>query len=284
MKKQSNSNDQLKPHNVNSDQESASNTSGINRLLAIMRKLRDPENGCPWDVEQDFSSIAPYTLEEAYEVVDAINQEDWHNLKSELGDLLLQTVFHCQIASEKGLFEFKDVVEAICQKMINRHPHVFSDDKKPTLSQQNANWERMKDLERNKSDNPESVVDNIANALPALSRAYKLQKSVARVGFDWSDIQQVIGKVSEELFEFAEEINADDKVKMKEEFGDLLFSIVNLGRHAEIDAESALRSSNEKFKKRFKIVEELIRNDGQDLFSADLETLDNYWEAAKKSE
>ena len=253
-------------------------------LLEIMRQLRDPKTGCPWDIKQDFHSIAPCTLEEAYEVVDAIDRQDWNELKYELGDLLLQTVYHCQIACEMGLFSFDDVVYAICQKMIRRHPHVFGSKARPSVAQQIENWEQAKANERQAHSDlsaPIGILDGVALSLPALTRAIKLQKRAARVKFDWTSLQDVIGKVSEELNEMANEIEAGESSKTFEEFGDLLFSLVNFARHADIDAEAALRSANNKFVKRFATVEREMSKDGLSLSDVDTGTLERYWEQSK---
>ena len=255
--------------------------SGIGRLLAIMRRLRDPEGGCPWDIEQDFKSIAPYTIEEAYEVADAIGREDWAELKSELGDLLLQAVYHSQIASERGLFEFGDIVAGICRKMIDRHPHVFGDAAAPTVSEQNENWERAKEIERGGAAGTGSALDGVPLALPALTRAQKLQKRAARAGFDWPDTGGVIGKISEEAEELAREIDAGSASGVFEEFGDLLFTLVNFSRHAGIDPESALRHANDKFHRRYTAMENRMRHDGFAVEGSDPETLDFYWELTK---
>ena len=263
----------------------SSDTAGrIAALLEIMRQLRDRETGCPWDIKQDFHSIAPCTLEEAYEVVDAIDRQDWNELKYELGDLLLQTVYHCQIACEMNLFSFDDVVDAICQKMIRRHPHVFGSEARPSVSQQIENWEQAKAHERQANSDPSSpagMLDGVALSLPALTRAIKLQKRAAKVKFDWTSLPDVIGKVSEELNEMANEIEAGDRAKIFEEFGDLLFSLVNFARHADIDAEAALRLANNKFVKRFAMMEREMSKDGLTSSDVDTGTLERYWERSK---
>ncbi len=263
----------------------SSDTAGrIAGLLEIMRQLRDPQTGCPWDIKQDFHSIAPCTLEEAYEVVDAIDRQDWNELKLELGDLLLQTVYHCQIACEMNLFSFNDVVNAICQKMIRRHPHVFGSEARPSVSQQIENWEQAKAHERQANSDPSApagMLDGVALSLPALTRAIKLQKRAAKVKFDWTSLPDVIGKVSEELNEMANEIEAGDRAKIFEEFGDLLFSLVNFARHADIDAEAALRLANNKFVKRFAMMEREMSKDGLSSSDVDTGTLERYWERSK---
>lgn len=264
--------------------QSSDTADRIANLLEIMRQLRDPKTGCPWDIKQDFHSIAPCTLEEAHEVVDAIDRQDWNELKYELGDLLLQTVYHCQIACELGLFSFDDVVDAICQKMIRRHPHVFGSEARPSVSQQIENWEQAKAHERQAHSDPSTpagMLDGVALSLPALTRAIKLQKRAARVKFDWTSLQDVIGKVSEELNEMANEIEAGDSSKIFEEFGDLLFSLVNFARHANIDAEAALRLANNKFVKRFAKMEREMSKDGLSFNDVDSGTLERYWERSK---
>lgn len=258
------------------------NTDGIPNLIEIMRRLRDPKSGCPWDIEQNFKTIAPCTIEEAYEVVDAIDREDWQDLKLELGDLLLQTVYHCQMASERGWFDFNDVVEAICHKMISRHPHVFGGEAKPTVSEQIANWEQTKAVERDKKSTSASALEGVALSLPSLTRALKLQKRAARIGFDWTEIKDVIGKVAEEMAELIEEIDAGNQSAAYEEFGDLLFSIVNFSRHANIDAESALRFASNKFQTRFTEMEKQMENDGLTVADAGPDTLERYWARSKQ--
>jgi ATP diphosphatase len=258
--------------------------AGMDRLLEIMRALRDPECGCPWDIEQDFSTIAPYTIEEAYEVADAIEQKNWGELKSELGDLLLQTVYHTQMATEEGFFSFDDVVNAISDKMVARHPHVFgSESRNKTADQQVNDWERIKAAER-ASKAQKGVLDDVALSLPALTRALKLQKRAARVGFDWPEISSVIDKIAEETKELVEAQTQKDADHMKEEFGDLLFVLVNLGRHMQIDAEEALRGANAKFTRRFRYIEEALRKKNKQPDEASLEEMDNLWNAAKGEE
>ena len=258
--------------------------AGMDRLLEIMRALRDPECGCPWDIEQDFSTIAPYTIEEAYEVADAIEQKNWGELKSELGDLLLQTVYHTQMATEEGFFSFDDVVNAISDKMVARHPHVFgSESGNKTADQQVNDWERIKAAER-ASKAQKGVLDDVALSLPALTRALKLQKRAARVGFDWPEISSVIDKIAEETKELVEAQTQKDADHMKEEFGDLLFVLVNLGRHMQIDAEEALRGANAKFTRRFRYIEEALRKKNKQPDEASLEEMDDLWNAAKGEE
>ena len=231
---------------------------GMPRLIEVMRALRDPDTGCPWDIEQDFASIAPYTIEEAYEVADAIERQDWQDLKAELGDLLLQTVYHTQMASEEKLFDFDDVANAISDKMVARHPHVFGDEsREKSADQQTADWEAIKAAERAEKAK-QGTLDGVALALPALMRAIKLQKRAARVGFDWPEIDQVLEKMLEESHELNDAKSNLSQAEIEEEFGDLLFVMVNFGRHLKIDAEEALRSANAKFTRRFKHIEQSL--------------------------
>ena len=240
------------------------------RLLKIMRQLRDPETGCEWDRVQTFESIAPYTIEEAYEVADAIERGDMDGLKDELGDLLLQVVFHSQIASDEGHFSFEDVVEAICDKMERRHPHIFGDAK------ESPGWEELKASERSNAGTT-SVLDGVALALPALLRAQKIQKRAARVGFDWPNLEPVIAKIHEELKE-VDQAQSEDEIH--EEIGDLLFATVNLARHMGVDAEHALRDATTKFTNRFHKVE---RKAGDQIKELPLEQLEEYWQEAKST-
>ncbi|MEL7312836.1 MAG: nucleoside triphosphate pyrophosphohydrolase [Pseudomonadota bacterium] len=248
----------------------------IEKLLEIMARLRDPESGCPWDIEQSFETIAPYTIEEAYEVADAVARGDLSDLRDELGDLLLQVVFHARMAEEQSEFTFSDVVQSICEKMIRRHPHVFGDEQqRGDADLQLARWEDIKAAERATADKPQSALAGVANALPALQRAQKLGKRAARVGFDWPNIQGVLNKVTEELDELAA---AQSDATRQEEFGDLLFSVAQAGRHLGIDAEEALRAANRKFMGRFEHMEQ-VHSDLNDL---DLDALEAAWQAAKK--
>ena len=254
---------------------------GMPRLIEVMRALRDPVTGCPWDIEQDFASIAPYTIEEAYEVADAIERQDWHELKGELGDLLLQTVYHTQMANEANLFDFNDVADAISDKMVARHPHVFVDEsRKKSAEQQTADWESIKAAER-VSKAKQGTLEDVALALPALMRAIKLQKRAARVGFDWPEIDQVLDKMLEEAHELNDAKNNLSQDEIEEEFGDLLFVMVNFGRHLKIDAEEALRSANAKFTRRFKHIERALAERGKTPKQSTLEEMDALWEAAK---
>ncbi len=254
----------------------------VDRLLDIMKRLRDPDGGCPWDLEQDFRSIAPYTLEEAYEVADAIEQDNFTGLREELGDLLFQVAFHAQMADEAGLFDFRDVLDGICEKMIRRHPHVFADEIIETADAQTHAWEQHKANERGPLD---SLLDGVPLALPALTRAAKLQRRASRAGFDWPSIHGVSDKVEEELEELCREIDQGaDRDAIMEEAGDLLFATVNLLRHAGIDPESALRRGNEKFSRRFRRVEAMCAEAGQAVADTDLDTLDAYWDRVKELE
>jgi len=255
---------------------------GVPRLLEIMRRLRDPQSGCPWDIEQDFASIAPYTIEEAYEVADAIERGSMEELQGELGDLLLQVVYHAQMAEEAGAFSFADVVEGISEKMVRRHPHVFGDESRDkSAAQQTADWETVKAAERAKRGEDASVLDGVAVGLPALTRAVKLQKRAARVGFDWPDMGQVIDKIAEEAAELHEAVGAADPAHIAEEYGDLAFVMANLARHLELDPEEVLRAANRKFIRRFKAVEAELRAIGKEPETSDLEEMDRLWDEVK---
>lgn len=254
----------------------------IQTLLDIMAQLRTPKTGCPWDLQQDFHSIAPYTLEETYEVVDAIERGDRKALREELGDLLFQVVYHARMAQEEGSFDFSDVVSDICEKMIRRHPHVFAGETVESAEAQTIAWEKHKEREKGVSN---SALDGVPQALPALTRADKLQKKASRVGFDWPSIHGVSDKVEEELEELREEIRINAGADaLKDEAGDLLFAVVNLVRHTGTDPEAALRQANHKFSRRFRMVEELSRADGKTVTETDLDTLDLYWEEVKLRE
>ena len=258
----------------------------INEILNIMIRLRDPETGCPWDREQDFESIAPYTIEEAYEVADAIVRKDHAALQEELGDLLLQVVYHAQIAAERELFDFHDVTRSICAKMIRRHPHVFNRQSGDKQSDFNRDaWEKDKERER-KDKGYTSVLDGLAGNLPALSLAYKIQKRVADRGFDWKEHSAVFAKVEEELDEVrvAVKESSSDQKKVVEEIGDLLFSVVNLARHYEIDSESALRHANRKFESRFRILEKKLGLNTSNSKKVTLEEMEEVWEQIKQEE
>jgi ATP diphosphatase len=250
----------------------------ISRLIAIMSALRQPVGGCPWDLEQDFASIRHYTIEEAYEVSDAIERGDFDDLREELGDLLLQPVYHAQMAAERGLFDFGDVVEEITTKLIRRHPHVFGEDAAKSAGGAKAKWDEVKADERAQKAAakglPESILDDIPNALPALARAEKLTKRAAKVGFDWPDTTAVVAKVEEEI---AETLAAENDKDKHEEIGDLLFAVANLARHLGVDPEAALRDANLKFTRRFHHVEARANGDNIALAEAGLKRLDGYW-------
>ncbi|MBX9759300.1 MAG: nucleoside triphosphate pyrophosphohydrolase [Beijerinckiaceae bacterium] len=267
----------------------------INDLLAIMAKLRSPGDGCPWDLEQDFASIAPFTIEEAYEVADAIERGDFVDLRDELGDLLLQVVFHAQMAQERGLFAFGDVVEAICSKMVRRHPHVFGQAKDLTPDQVKALWGDIKRQE--KADRaaarqaagvaPERVggaLAGVPDALPALTRAVKLQEKASKVGFDWNDARLVLAKIREECDELEQEIEAGRPAAVKDELGDLFFALANLARHVDADPEATLRGTNAKFERRFAHIEARLAERGVRPAEASLDEMDALWNEAKAIE
>ena len=259
---------------------------GLPRLLEIMARLRDPETGCPWDIEQDFKSIAPYTIEEAYEVADAIEQNNMSELEGELGDLLLQVVYYTQMGSEDGCFTFDSVTRKISDKMIHRHPHVFSDESRDkSATQQVADWEKIKATERaDKGQEQSKTLDGIAGNLPALTRAVKLQKRAARVGFDWPSTLEVLDKINEECAELVEAHKKLSHVEQLEEFGDLMFVMANLARHLDIDPEEALRSANTKFTRRFEGVEAKLAELDKTPQQSDLTEMDALWDAVKQDE
>ena len=257
--------------------------SEIDQLLTIMARLRNPEGGCPWDLEQNFATIAPYTIEEAYEVAEAIAGGNRAELRDELGDLLLQVVFHAQMASEEGSFTFADVVQGISDKMIRRHPHVFSDAEIKDADAQTANWEVIKEQER-KAKKSERVLADVPTALPALMRAQKLQSRAARVGFDWPDTRGVLDKIKEELAEVEEAIASGNAAHTQEELGDLLFAVTNLARFVKADAETALRDANGKFTRRFEYIEDALKGAGKPIKEASLEEMEALWNEAKRSE
>lgn len=257
---------------------------GMARLVEIMRRLRDPQTGCPWDVEQDFATIAPYTIEEAYEVADAIERAAWDELKGELGDLLFQSVFHAQMAAEAGHFTFDDVVNTIADKMVARHPHVFGDESRDkSADQQTVDWERMKAAERAAKAQP-GVLDGVAVGLPALLRALKLQNRAARVGFDWPSTTEVLDKITEEARELVEARDTLSPEEQAEEMGDLLFVMANLARHLKIDPEAALRAANAKFTRRFRHIEAELAKTGRRPEDSTLAEMDALWNAAKARE
>lgn len=273
----------------------------LQQLLSVMEKLRNPEGGCPWDIEQNFTTIAPYTLEEAYEVVDAISRKDWRNLEEELGDLLLQVVFHAQMAKEQSLFDFDDVARGIVEKMIRRHPHIFHrQDFEGDTSEINSqgvlnNWETIKKAEKaSKGENTKGVLSGIPAGMPALVRAEKLQRKAGKVGFDWNDPKAVIAKLREELDELEAELevesdkNLNEKQEKKsheaqqEELGDVLFCVVNLARHLDIDCEMALRSCNQKFENRFNYIETTLNENEKTFQDSTLDEMEALWQEAKK--
>ncbi|MDJ0614670.1 MAG: nucleoside triphosphate pyrophosphohydrolase [Rhizobiaceae bacterium] len=273
-------------------------SSDISKLLEIMSRLRDPVNGCPWDIEQSFASIAPYTVEEAYEVADAIERGDMDDLRLELGDLLLQSVYHAQMASEAGHFDFGDVVEGITAKMIRRHPHVFGTEdvtaeEYSAKGMEEGTWERIKAEEKSEAEarraklglpskhEAKSYLDDVPFGLPALTAALKLQKRASKVGFDWNDVGAVLAKVREETEEFEQALESQGALEQEEEIGDLLFVLVNLCRHLKIDPENALRRCNAKFKRRFAYIESALKSSGQTLQDATLEQMDRLWDEAK---
>ncbi|MCE8511219.1 nucleoside triphosphate pyrophosphohydrolase [Ruegeria pomeroyi] len=259
-------------------------SAGIERLLEIMRRLRDPETGCPWDIEQDFATIAPYTIEEAYEVADAIERGAWDELKGELGDLLFQSVFHAQMAAEAGHFTFQDVVRTMSDKMVTRHPHVFGDETRDkSAEQQTRDWETIKATERAEKAQ-QGALDGVALGLPALLRAFKLQKRAARVGFDWGDVGPVLDKIAEETRELVEARDSLDADAIEDEFGDLLFVLVNLGRHLGVEPEAALRRTNAKFTRRFAQIEARLATWGKTPEDSTLDEMDALWNQVKTEE
>lgn len=266
----------------------------ISSLIAIMAALRTPGTGCPWDLDQDFASIAPYTLEEAYEVADAIERGDMVDLKEELGDLLLQVAFHAQMAQEEALFDFGDVVEAITRKLIRRHPHVFGNTRDLTPDQVKALWDSIKNEEKQEKaearrqagmeERPLRHLDGIPMQMPALVRADKLTSKAAKVGFDWPTTHEVLDKIREELSEVEEALSTGDKDRIEDEIGDLLFAVANLARHARVDPENALRRTNAKFERRFGSIEAALSKEGRKLSDASLKEMDALWNKAKNRE
>jgi MazG family protein len=256
-------------------------------LARIMARLREPETGCPWDLEQDFATIAPYTIEEAYEVADAIERRDMGELREELGDLLFQVMFHSRMAEEAGAFTLVDVIAAINDKMIRRHPHVFGDKDVRSAHEQSAAWEVMKAAERARKaprGEPESALDSVARALPALLRAEKLQKRAARTGFDWTETAPIFDKLEEEVAEVKAAIAGGDPAEIEDEVGDLLFVAANLARRLDIDPEQALRKANTKFERRFRAMEAAAAADGVAFASLPLDTQETYWQRVKAKE
>lgn len=274
-----------------------SDTRSIQALLKVMAQLRNPDGGCPWDLEQDFKSIVPYTLEEAYEVADAIERNNLGDLQEELGDLLLQVVFHAQIATEQHAFDFSDVVQGIVEKMIRRHPHVFGDEDSKTAGAVAGRWEEIKEQERaakreaaaadgQVAATPQSLLDDVPVVMPGLTQAVKLQKKAAKVGFDWPDTSLVIDKLNEEMLELSHEITKEprDTSKIEDELGDILFVYANLARHLGVDPEAAIRRTNQKFRRRFGRIEELLSSDNKSFDEMDLAGLDQLWDQAKEEE
>jgi ATP diphosphatase len=256
----------------------------ITRLLAIMAKLRHPTDGCPWDREQSFATIAPFTIEEAYEVADAIAQSDMPSLKEELGDLLFQVVFHARLAEERGLFDFDAIAEALSDKMVRRHPHVFAAADIRSADAQTQAWETQKAHERKAKDAHAGALSGVPVGFPALMRAQKLQKRASRVGFDWGAASLALEKVREEIEELSTELAAGTSTAIEEELGDLLFSVVNVGRLAGVDAETALRGANAKFERRFGRIEAMLAEQGKTPTQSDLAEMDALWERAKREE
>ncbi|HIF9542062.1 TPA: nucleoside triphosphate pyrophosphohydrolase [Photobacterium damselae] len=259
-------------------------SSYIEQLLSIMAKLRDPKDGCPWDIKQSFDSIVPYTLEEAYEVADAIEKQNWLDVKEELGDLLFQVVFYSQMAKEQDLFDFDEVVAGICEKLTRRHPHVFADKQFASDAEVKANWEAEKAKERADKAVDNSILANVPLAMPALTRADKIQKRCAQFGFDWDSVAPVAEKVVEELDEVMDEYQQVtlDQNRIEEEMGDLLFSVVNLSRHLNVNPERALQKANKKFERRFRKVEKNVLEKGMEISNCSLEQLDQEWNIVKK--
>lgn len=261
------------------------NMNQIDRLLGIMQRLRDPQNGCPWDKEQTFATIAPYTLEETYEVLDAIAREDFDDLRGELGDLLFQVVFYAQMAEEQSRFNFEDICAAISDKLERRHPHIFGDAHADNSSEVLARWEAIKSAERAEKSQ-HSALDDIPHNLPALMRAHKIQKRCSTVGFDWTTLGPVLDKVYEEIDEVMHEAKQAvvDETKLEEEMGDLLFATVNLSRHLGVKAEVALQKANLKFERRFREVERIVTARGLEMTGVDLETMEEVWQEVKRQE
>jgi MazG family protein len=262
--------------------EATSTDGGIQSLLDIMRQLRDPDSGCPWDLKQNFHSIVPYTIEETYELADAIAAEDFAQIRDELGDVLFQVVFYSQMAKEQGLFSFDDVVNGISRKLLRRHPHIFAKPDERQVSEQEVKerWEQIKGEERQQK-NQVGALDDVPRALPALSRSQKLQKRAASVGFDWSELDAVRGKMDEELGELAEAVSEGDSAAIESEVGDIFLAMVNLARHLGVDAEAALRKANRRFEDRFRLMEKASAVDGSELREESLQQLEQRWQAAK---
>ncbi len=258
----------------------------LEQLLELMARLRDPERGCPWDRQQTYASLVPHTIEEAYEVADAIAREDWAELRSELGDVLFQVVFYAQLAREEGRFDFADVAGGIVEKMTRRHPHVFSDERYASAAEQMAAWEQIKSAEKaGTAQAPAGVLDGVPLALPALTRAAKLQKKAARVGFDWGAVEPVLAKIQEEIGEIRHEIATDaPPERLADELGDVLFAVANLARHLRLDPEAALRGTNAKFERRFRHIEQALAAEGRTPAESTLAEMDTLWNQAKREE
>lgn len=267
-----------KPSTVTSDETRRQ----LDRIIDIMRRLRDPDTGCPWDVEQDFASIAPYTIEEAYEVADAVQRGDTDDIRDELGDLLLQVVFQARIAEEAGLFSLADVARSISDKMVDRHPHVFGTEGRPQLAEQSGRWEALKAEERARKGHT-GTLDDVATGLPPMLRALKLQKRAARVGFDWVNMDDIIAKLHEETAELREETYRDpvDQARIEDEVGDVLFVAVNLARRAGVDPETALMACNSKFESRFRYIEDQAEKHNRNIKDLSLAEMEALWQAAK---
>lgn len=260
-------------------------TTGITALTDVMERLRNPETGCAWDVVQTFETIAPYTIEEAYEVADAINSGDMDHVKEELGDLLLQVVFHARMAEEKGLFNFDDVAAGVSAKMVSRHPHVFGDKSAETPSDVVSLWEDQKDKEKaGKAKVNQSILDDVPLALPAIMRAQKLQKRAARVGFEWENAVDVLDKLEEEIAELRQAIGSKDPQSIHEEIGDMMFCVVNFGRMLDVDCEQSLRDTNDKFKRRFNGIENELKLKNKEFSDVSLDELEAIWQAQKLKE
>lgn len=249
----------------------------IQELIGIVAALRDPETGCPWDMQQTMETIIPYTLEEIYELVDAIERNSMEDIMDELGDLLFHIILYSQMAAEAGSFEFTDVVSGVCEKLVRRHPHVFAGQRVDTVEEVKRNWGKMK-----REENAGDYLGNIARALPALQRAEKLQKRAARAGFDWDDPAPVLAKVEEEINELKQDMaDSEERSRLQSELGDVLFAAVNLARHLQVNPETALREANNKFEQRFRFIQTRLEEEGEDLESASLERMDELWEEAK---
>lgn len=262
--------------------QDAARTS-MDRLLEVMDRLRDPENGCPWDLQQSFRTIAPYTIEEAHEVADAIEREDLDHLKDELGDLLFQVVFHARLGREIGAFSFDQVAAGVADKLIRRHPHVFGEGPKMDAEAQTANWEQIKAAERDAAG-MDGHLDGVPASLPPLRRAVKLQKRAGRAGFDWPKLEPVLAKIREELQELEDELESADRDRMEDELGDVLFAVANLARKLDIDADGALRRTNLKFETRFRAMEQTAREAGKRFEDLDLEAQEALWQKVKSAE